>query len=221
MDNIVIVGSSGHAKVIIDIVEKQARFRIAGLLDRFRNPGEQTLGYEVIGREENLSSLRDRYRLKGIIVAIGDNFIRSKVVKDIVGICPDLNFVTAIHPSATLGKDVHIEQGTVIMAGVVVNPSVRIGQFCILNSNSSIDHDSVMGDFSSLAPRAVVGGGCSIAAFSAISIGATLIHNVSVGEHTIIGAGAIVLKSIDARQVAYGNPARAMRAREIGEKYLS
>ena len=80
MDNIVIIGSSGHAKVIIDIVQQQGKYNIVGLLDRFRDVGEKTLGYPVLGKEEDLPELIKAHALKGAIVAIGDNFVRSKVV---------------------------------------------------------------------------------------------------------------------------------------------
>ena len=67
-------------------------------------------------------------------------------------VCPDLQFVSAIHPKISIAKDVSVAEGMVIMAGVTINPCCSIGQFCILNTNSSLDHDSVMEDFSSLAP---------------------------------------------------------------------
>lgn len=221
MDNIVIVGSSGHAKVVIDVVEHEGKHRIAGLLDRYRTPGEQTLGYQVLGREEDLLELVVSHRLSGVIVAIGDNFIRSMVAARVGDVCPDLPFVSAIHPNASIAKEVSIGDGTVIMAGVVVNPCCSIGRFCILNTNSSLDHDSIMEDFSSLAPRATTGGNCRIGGHSAISIGAVLSYGVHIGEHSVIGAGSIVLKDLDSFRVAYGTPAAEVRRRSMGDRYLS
>jgi len=220
MDKMVIIGSSGHAKVIIDIVEHEGRFKIAGLLDRYRKVGEQTLGYDVLGQEEDLPSLMKDHALKGAIVAIGDNFIRSKVVARVAEVCPGLPFVTAIHPKTSIARDVSIGDGTIIMAGVIVNPCSSIGRFCILNTNSSLDHDSIMDDFSSLAPRVTTGGNCKVGAYSAVSIGAVLLHGVCVGEHTIIGAGSTVLSNIESHKVAYGNPARVIRERNPGDEYL-
>jgi acetyltransferase-like isoleucine patch superfamily enzyme len=88
------------------------------------------------------------------------------------------------------------------MAGVTVNPCCSIGRFCILNTNASLDHDSSMNDFSSLAPRVATGGNCKIGACSAICIGATLVHGVSIGEHTVVGAGSTVLGDIESHQLA-------------------
>jgi sugar O-acyltransferase (sialic acid O-acetyltransferase NeuD family) len=219
-NRIVIIGSSGHAKVVIDIVEQQGRYRIAGLLDLYRTVGEQTLGYQVLGQEEDLPQLTKIHSIQGCIVAIGDNFIRSKVATRVKEISPHMPFVSAIHPKASLAKDVSIGEGTVIMAGVSVNPCCSIGRLCILNTNSSLDHDSIMEDFSSLAPRATTGGNCRIGGYSAISIGGVLIHGVHIGEHTVVGAGSTVLKHIKSFSVAYGTPAKTIRERKSGDKYL-
>jgi sugar O-acyltransferase (sialic acid O-acetyltransferase NeuD family) len=220
MDNIVIIGSSGHAKVVIDIVQQEGKYNIAGLLDRLRNVGEQTLGYPILGKEEDLPELTKVYAIRAAIVAIGDNFIRSKVVGWIKEICPDLPFVSAIHPKATIATKVSIGEGSVVMAGASINPCSSVGQFCILNTNSSLDHDSILEDFASLAPGATTGGNCRIGKYSTIGIGAVLIHGIHIGEQTVIGAGSLVLNSIGSAVVAYGQPAKAIRARNPGDKYL-
>jgi sugar O-acyltransferase (sialic acid O-acetyltransferase NeuD family) len=220
VDKIVIIGSSGHAKVVIDIVEQAGKYEIAGLVDRHRQTCEQTLGYQVLGKEEDLAQLRASHALGGALVAIGDNFVRSKIATRANEICPELPFVAAIHPSASIAKDVSIGEGTVIMAGVTVNSCCSIGRFCILNTSSSLDHDSVMEDFSSLAPGVATGGNCRIGAYSAVGIGAILIHGVQIGEHAVVGAGSLVLKHLDSFKVAYGSPARTIRERKPGDKYL-
>ncbi len=220
MDNIVIIGSSGHAKVIIDIVQQEDKYNIAGLLDRYRKVDEQTLGYRVLGKVEDLPVLMNVYSLKGAIIAIGDNFIRSKVATRVREICPDLPFVRAIHPKASIATDVSIGEGTVITAGVTINPCSSVGRFCILNTKSSLDHDSTMEDFASLAPGATTGGNCRIGKYSAIGIRAVLIHGVNIGEQSVIGAASLVMKPIEPFVVAYGTPAKAIRNRQPGDKYL-
>ncbi len=220
MENIVVIGSSGHAKVIIDIIEREGKYKIAGLIDRFRNVGEETLGYKILGNELDLPGLIEVYSLVGGIVAIGDNFVRSNVFKNIIDLCPDFIFVNAIHPVANIARNVSIGMGTVIMGGVTINSSTSIGENCIINTNSSLDHDSIMADFSSLAPNVAIGGNVNIGKFAVISIGATIIHNLQIGEHTVIGAGSTVFKDIGGYKVAYGTPARVIRERKAGEKYL-
>ncbi|MCK5497746.1 MAG: acetyltransferase, partial [Gammaproteobacteria bacterium] len=210
----------GHAKVVIDIVEQAGKYKIAGLVDPYREAGEQTLGYKILGKEEDLERLHNNHAFKGVIVAIGDNTIRSRVTAHVKEICTDLTFVCAIHPKSSIGKDVSIGEGTVIMAGTTINPCSAIGRFCMLNTNSSLDHDSVMNDFSSLAPRAVTGGNCRIGEYSAVGIGAVLVNGIQVGEHTVIGAGSTVLNNIESFKVAYGIPAKAIRERKPGDEYL-
>ncbi|MEM5317080.1 acetyltransferase [Paraburkholderia sp. JHI869] len=220
MKNIVLVGSSGHAKVVIDIVEKAGEYQIAGLIDGFRAVGEETLGYAVLGAEADLPSLIQARAVEGVIVAIGDNHVRARVVADLARDVPQLPLVSAIHPHAAIGKDTTIGPGTVVMAGAIVNPGCRIGAGCIVNTNASLDHDSVMEDFASLAPRVATGGHCRIGRFAAVSIGAVLRHRVTIGEHTVVGAGALVLGDVESYVVAYGSPARAVRTRQAGERYL-
>jgi len=220
MDNIVIIGSSSHAKVVIDIVQKEKKYNIVGLLDRYRDVGEKTLGYYILGKEEDLPKLIKVHTLKGVIVAIGDNFVRSKVVAHIKEISPNLPFVTTIHPKASIANEISIGDGTVVMAGVTINPCSTIGRFCILNTNSSLDHDSILEDFASIAPGTTIGGNCHIGRYSAVSIGAVLVPGINIGEHTVIGAGSLVMKSIESFVVAYGAPAKVIRNRKQGEKYL-
>lgn len=220
MENIIIIGSGGHAKVIIDIVQQEGKYNIVGLLDRKQGLLGPNLGYQVLGKEEDLPELLNVHDVKGILVAVGDNFVRSKVVELVRELCPELPFVSAVHPKAAIGTDVSINEGTVVMAGVSINPGSSIGKFCILNTNSSLDHDSVMGDFSSLAPGVTVGGECKIGEFTAVGIRAVLLHGIQVGAHTVIGASALVMKPVESKVVAYGIPAKVIRKRKPGDKYL-
>jgi sugar O-acyltransferase (sialic acid O-acetyltransferase NeuD family) len=133
---------------------------------------------------------------------------------------PDFPFVTAIHPSAQLGHNVRIGNGSVVMAGAVINSDAHVGEFCIVNTNASLDHDCSMGDFSCLLPGATVGGDTRIGRFSVVALGARVIHGITIGEHVVVGAGATVLSDLPDQCVAVGTPARIVRKREPGEKYL-
>lgn len=217
---VIIVGSSGHSKVIIDIFEKEKKYQIVGLLDAYRNIGEETLGYKVIGKEEDLPVLLSDNSNCKVFIAIGDNWIRNMVMKKIIDIVPNIEFATAIHPSAQLGKNVTIGKGVAIMAGAIINSDTNIGDFAIINTKASIDHDSKMLDFSSLGPNVTTGGNVSIGEFSAISIGATIKHGLTIGNHSIIGAGALLMKNCGDNLLMFGVPAVEIRKRDEGEKYL-
>ncbi len=218
--DIVIIGAGGHAKVVIDVIERQARYNIIGLIDKSHAKGENVLGYEILGDEDVLHDMIQEYPSLGGIIAIGDNFVRYKIYKQISLSLPEFVFISAVHPEASIGKDVFIGDGTVIMAGAIVNTCCCIGRFCIINTNSSIDHDSIMEDFSSLAPNAATGGNVKIGEFSAVGIGAVLAHNINIGRHSVIGTGAAVVKDIADYSVAYGVPAEVIRKRKEGERYL-
>ena len=106
------------------------------------------------------------------------------------------------------------------MAGAVIGTGAVVGECCLVNTQASLDHDGYLSDFASLAPGVTTGGNVTIGPYTAISLGANLIHQIEVGEHTVVGAGAVVLQHIPDYVVAYGNPARVIRNRKKGEKYL-
>lgn len=220
MDNIVIFGSSGHAKVIVEIIKKMNSHNVVGYIDSFKAIGEVTLGIPIIGSEDDLPTLMDKYDIKGGIVAIGDNYTRKKVVERIKEISPSLKFLTAIHPNSVISDSVNIGEGSVVMAGAVVNACVSIGKFCIINTNASVDHDCKLYDFVSLAPKVGLGGSCTIGHLSAVGIGTNLIHGVVIGENCVVGAGSLVLEDFEDNLISYGTPAKKVRSRNIGEKYL-
>jgi sugar O-acyltransferase (sialic acid O-acetyltransferase NeuD family) len=219
-NNVLIVGASGHAKVIIDILEKEDKYQIIGLVDDFRKIGDETLGYKAIGKIDDLPALITKNPNCKIFIAIGDNWLRKEIRNKIVEIIPDIDFATTIHPSAQIGKNVRIGKGVAIMAGAIINSDTVIEDFTIINTKASIDHDCKMFQFSSLAPNVTTGGNVTIGEFSAISIGATIKHGVSIGNHTVIGAGALVLKNCEDNLLLYGIPAKVIRKREKGEKYM-
>ncbi|MFH6769234.1 acetyltransferase [Gaetbulibacter aquiaggeris] len=221
MKKIVIIGASGHAKVIIDIIEKRNEYKIIGLIDSYKTHNEKIMGYSILGNENLIPQLMKNQEIIGGIIAIGDNWSRGKVRDLIKSLAPNFKFLPAIHPDAILYNKFKIKQGVVIMAGTIINSDAIIEEFCILNTKSSLGHDSLMKRFSSLAPNATTGGNVTIGKFSSVSISSTLIHNIKIGNHTIIGAGSLVVKDFENNIIAYGVPAIKIRKRENGELYLT
>ncbi len=219
-NEVVIVGSSGHAKVVIDIFEKSGAYDIVGLVDPLRQVGEKIMNYRILGSLENLPQLlRDRPNCK-IFIAIGDNWIRKQEYDRITGLLPDIGFATAVHPSAQIGSGVTIGKGTAIMAGAVINSDTVVGDFVIVNTKASADHENHLGNFSSLAPNVTLGGKVTIGEFTAVGIGATALHGVAIGKHCLIGAGSLILRDCSDNVVVYGVPAKVIRNRREGDKYL-
>ncbi len=221
MKNVIIFGASGHGSVVLDCIEQEGKYNMIGFVDSYKKKGRRQNGYEILGNETDLPFLIEKFNLFGVIIAIGDNWTRKIIVDTIAEFAPDLNFITAIHPNATIGKDVVIGLGTVIMPGAIVNANCRVGEFCILNTNASLDHDSNMGDFSSLAPRVCTGGNLTLGKYSALCLGANIIESITIGEHVVVGAGSLVIRDIENHVLVYGSPARVIKTRKVGEKYLT
>lgn len=221
MNNIIIYGASGHSKMIIDIIHKTQSHKIIGFLDKYKTKGESINGYNVLGDLSALPQLIKSHNINGIVIGIGDNYTRKLSYEKIIKIAPDLKFVPVVHPTAILAEEIVVSDGTVIMAGVIVNANAKIGKFCILNTKSSLGHDSTMADFSSLASGSTVAGNVNIGECSAICIGTLIINNVDIGNHTVIGSGALVVHSIGDFKQAVGVPINLIKERSIDSKYLN
>lgn len=203
---VIVFGASGHAKVVIDIVEKISRSNVVCLIDD--DPalkGETIYGYKVIGGKNEIA-LQD---CNEIIVAIGDNQARS----DIAHWLEKNGFIlseAAVHPSAQLARGVNIGAGSVVMAGTVVNSDTMIGKNAIVNTGATIDHDCVIGKTVHIAPGATICGGVSIGDFTLIGAGAVILPNVKLGENVIVGAGATVIANVADNTSVVGTPAEVI-----------
>jgi sugar O-acyltransferase (sialic acid O-acetyltransferase NeuD family) len=217
---LVVIGSSGHARVVIDIVRSRGSFEVAGLLDPARPVGEYLDGVAVLGREDQLPALREQYQLQGFVVAIGDNHVRGQVFERLRDLCPALETPVLAHASAVISPQSSLGPGCVIAASAIVGPGAQVGRCCIVNTAASLDHDALLGDFASLAPGAMTGGAASVGRYTAIGMGAMVVHGVCVGEQTVVGAASLVARDLGSQVVAYGVPARVVRSRSPGDRYL-
>ncbi len=153
-------------------------------------------------------------------VAIGDNHIRRIVVERVTGTKKAVQLASLIHPAATVASSADVGAGVLVLAASVVNAFARIGRGVTLYSGAVVEHDCTIDDFASLAPRAALGGGVSIGAGAHIGVGASVAHALKIGANSVIGTGAAVVGDIPANSVAYGVPARVLRSRQSGERYL-
>ncbi|MFA0961159.1 acetyltransferase [Roseivirga sp. BDSF3-8] len=220
MENIVLFGGGFQANSCIDIIEKEGKYKVVGIIDSGAEIGSDLYGYPVIGRQEDIVALMETYDIKGGLVSIGDNYARKFVRDFIISKVPDFNFVNAIHPSVPIGRNTKIGKGVVAMAGVIINAETEIEDFCILSTGAQLEHNCYMGEFSHLSAGSVTGGKVRIGRFATITLNVTIIDRLSIGENTVVGSGAVVLKDLPDNVLAYGNPARVIRSREPGEKFL-
>jgi len=220
MKNIVLFGGGLHVQYCIDIIEKENKYTIVGIIDSKEDIGSVIYDYQVIGRQENLTELIQQYSIDAGIITIGDNWSRKIVHNAITDLVADFEFVNAIHPSTIIGKNVTLGVGIVAMAGCIINPNSIIGDFCFFATGAQIEHDNVIDEYASVSAGSITGGRVRIGKYSAITLGVTILDRVTVGENTIVGSGSLVLKDLPDNVLAYGIPAKVVRTREFGEKYL-
>lgn len=193
----IIIGAGGHAAVIADILLCSGR-PVKGYLDDNVKAGTEVLGVKVIGKTDDYA----KYDGCLFIIGIGDNHIRKKIAQ-----AYPLDYGTAVHPSAVVGREVEIGRGSVIMAGCVINARTVIGEHCIINTRVSVDHDCRIGDFTHISPGAVLGGAVVVGERSHVGLGASVRNNISICDDVIIGAGAAVVRDIPPNCTAVGVPA--------------
>ncbi len=207
-EKLVVFGAGGHAKVVIDTIERQGNHEIAGLLDdNIQRKGERFFGYPVLGTRAELPALISA-QLCHALVAIGDNAGRAAVAAylDQLG----WRFASAIHPRASIGRGVNIGPGSVVMAGCVVNADAYLGRHVIVNTGATVDHDCRIEDAVHIAPGCHLCGGVRVGLGSLLGAGTTVTPGVRIGRRVIVGAGATVIRDVADGTKVSGSPAKPL-----------
>lgn len=194
---LIIIGASGHGRVVADIARKTGYKDIVFLDDD--ESVTECAGYPVVGKSSDAPDGE-------VFVAVGNAEIRKRLM----ALYKDRTHPVLIHPSAAMADDVAIGEGTVVMAGVVINPNAKIGRGVIINTSSSIDHDCVVGDFVHVAVGSHLCGTVSVGNMTWIGAGATVSNNVNICSGCMIGAGAVVIRDIEEVGTYVGVPAKKM-----------
>lgn len=220
MKNVVLIGGGNQAHYCIDIIEREGKYNIVGIIDSVQEIGSIRFGYPVLGRQTDIDELAEVYNIDCGVITIGDNWSRYLVYSDIIKRMPNFEFVNAIHPSVIIGNGVNIGYGVVAMAGVIFNPKASIGNFTFFATGAQVEHDCVIDDYSSISAGSLTGGHVHMGKFAALTLGVVVLDRLSIGENTVVGAGSVVIKSLPSNVLAYGNPAKIIRNREQNEKFL-
>lgn len=205
MDKIILVGAGGHAKVIVDTIEKNKNYEIVGFVDVAVSEQPIYKTYRIIATDDGLQKLYDEGICHAFICIgyMGLSSVRENLYKKLKEIGYELPVI--IDSSAVLASDVWIGEGTFIGKNAVVNANAQIGKMCIINTAAIIEHESVIDDFTHIAVAAVVCGNTVIGKYSFIGANATIIQNCVVGDGCIIGAGSFVGKDIENMTKIIGN----------------
>lgn len=183
-------GASGHAKVIIDILNAQG-IEISEIYDDFSN-------------SPILNDIPISKPLKTddeAIISIGDNSIRKKIVASKIF----NNYGIAIHPSAIVSPYASIGEGTVVMQGAIIQAGAKIGKHCIINTGATIDHDCTIDDYVHISPNATLCGNVHIGEGTQIGVGTSIVPGIKIGCWTLICAGSVVTKNMPDNCIAAGN----------------
>lgn len=212
MEKILVYGAGGHSKVVIDAVEKEKKYKIVGIIDdNLEIHGKNYYGYMVIGGFDKLKG--NTYKDCKLIIAIARNNVRKRLHRQLYSL--GYEFVSVIHPSGQIARDVSIGPGTMVMANAVINPSAKIGTSVVVNTSAIVEHDCIIGDFVHIGPGTHLAGAIVVSKGAFIGIGASVIEFIQIGENSIIGAGSVVIKDIPNNVTAAGVPAKVIKRENI------
>jgi sugar O-acyltransferase (sialic acid O-acetyltransferase NeuD family) len=197
-----LIGAGGHGQVVLGICELM-NWQIDSFID---NKVTASSVRKIPCIDPDHVSVRNEDQ---VLISIGDNAARKRIASSL-----SCRFFTAIHPSVMKDRTVDIAEGTVVMAGVVINANSIIGKHVILNTASVIDHDCVIGDFSHISPNATLCGNVHIGEGTHIGAGAVIIPGVKIGKGCMVGAGAVVIRDVADYLMVAGNPAREFKKLE-------
>ena len=178
-EKILLVGGGGHCKSVIDVIEAEGKYNIVGIIDKKELIGQDVLGYKVIGCDEDLPKLYDKYKFA--IVTVGQ--IKSNILKvKLFNILKDIGYTlpSIISPQAYVSKHSKVDEGTIIMHQALVNANVSIGKNCIINTKSLIEHDALVEDNCHISTGAIVNGGVVVKENSFIGSNATTKEYIEV-----------------------------------------
>jgi sugar O-acyltransferase, sialic acid O-acetyltransferase NeuD family len=191
-------GASGHAKVILDILES-SNIEVKGFIDdnsSLNNFMQYVVHHTIVN---------DMFP---IIISIGNNCVRKMIASKL-----SCTFGKVISNTAIVSKKCKISEGTVVMQGAIIQSDTTIGSHCIINTGSSIDHECLIGNFVHISPHATLCGNVCVGEGAWIGAGATIIQGVTIGAWAIIGAGAVVIKDVPDNAVVAGVPAKVIKTR--------
>ena len=212
MKDLIIFGASGFGREVAWAVERLNKvtptWNLLGFMDDADDiQGTEINGYKVLGKTADVSDYPDAY----YVVAVGASRTREKIVSNMKTVNPSTKFGTVIDPSVKMSDLVTIGEGTIICAHTIITVNIEIGSHVIINLDCTVGHDAVLQDFVTLYPSVNVSGITNIGHAVELGTGMQIIQGKTVGDYSIVGAGAVVVKDIPAKCTAVGSPAKPIK----------
>ncbi|MBS7344074.1 MAG: acetyltransferase [Caryophanon sp.] len=205
MRRFILIGDSGHSKVITDCITSNGDQVIAKLDDKYT---ERFEGEAIIkGPLSLLDQLLDENVF--VVIAIGSNKVRKLLVEKLH--LPLEHYGTVIHKSAIVSESAQIGYGTVVMPSAIINADAKIGNHCIINSSAIVEHDNCVNDYVHISPNTTLTGNVRIGEGTQVGAASVVIPGVEVGVWTMIGGGSTVVRNIEDHVTAVGNPAKVIK----------
>ncbi|MDP1604432.1 MAG: NeuD/PglB/VioB family sugar acetyltransferase [Legionella sp.] len=188
---LLLVGGGGHCKSVIDVIEKQGNYAIAGIVDQNDFIGQKVLGYEIIGCDDDLSGLFQKF--KYALVTVGQ--IKSPELR--IKLFKQLNIIgfetpSILSPRAYVSKHAIIGKGTVVMHDALINANAIIGNNCIINTKALVEHDVIIGDHCHISTAAIINGGTVVKQKTFFGSNAVSKEYITIAESSFIKAGSLV-----------------------------
>jgi sugar O-acyltransferase (sialic acid O-acetyltransferase NeuD family) len=209
VDNIVVIGGGGHAKVLISVLKKSG-YTVNGYTDK--EDRGVILGVRYLGVDRVLADVARQHAEWKAIIGIGKidtSGLRLRLQDEIGAL--GFDFPAICSPHSVVNEEVTLGAGTAVFDGVVINSGTRIGRACILNTSSTVEHDCQIGENVHTAPGVTVSGGVAIGDNSLVGAGSSVKQSIRICEGCLIGAGSTVVNDITVRGTYAGNPAKLIR----------
>ena len=201
-EKIILIGGGGHCKSCIDIIEKEGRFTIAGIVDVPEKLNQKILGYEIIAADDDLPRLVNEY--KNFLITMGQIKSPERRIR-LYNILKDLGakLPVIISPLAYVSKHAGIGDGTIIMHHALINAGATIGKNCIINTKALVEHDAVIEGHCHIATGAVINGGARIGSGTFFGSNAVCKEYIEIDENMVIGCGAKIIKNVPKNSLIY------------------
>ena len=208
MNDLIIFGASGFGREVAWLVERINKvtptWNLLGFIDDDDSiQGNIINGYRVLGKSDDILDYPNAF----FVCAVGSSKVREKIINKLIGINPNIMFGTLIDPSVERSDLVNIGEGTIICAHTIITVNISIGKHVIINLDCTIGHDAVLENYVTLYPSVNVSGNTHLGHAVELGTGMQIIQGKKIGDYTIIGAGAVVVKDIPDNCVAVGCPA--------------